>query len=362
VKWTPSGVFRHALCSRRALRSAAAGACLGAAVLLPTPLAEAQVTQVIQVTKDQCIDADTSAQSLRRDGKFTAARDQLQICMSADCPALVRNDCTERFNELDHAQPTMVFDVTDGAGRDLTAIEIKVDGVRLVDHLDGTALPVDPGPHAFTFVAADQPPIERTFVLREGEKGRHEAVAFATTPPSPASAGAAAPSPEAAPGGPLPPSPPLSPSMPAVGSGVPPGAISAAPPSPQAVEALPPPAPPPSAVRIAGFVVGGLGLGGLVAGGVAAGLAAASWNEATSACSPTNCPPSTRSSAETNKDSATSLGNIATVAFIGGGALAAAGLVMILVAPRGAESPSVSVEVSPAMVGTGANVRFAKAF
>src|SRR5207237_2673547 len=43
-------------------------------------------------TKDQCVDADTKAQSLRRDGKLSAARDQLKMCAAQACPELVRDD------------------------------------------------------------------------------------------------------------------------------------------------------------------------------------------------------------------------------------------------------------------------------
>jgi hypothetical protein len=110
------------------------------------------------VTKDQCIDANTQAQSLRRDGKFAAARAQLQACGATACPGLIRDDCARRMDELDRAQPTILFEVKDGSGRDLDAVQVTVDGQPLAERLTGTAFRIDPGSHSFTFTAADQPP------------------------------------------------------------------------------------------------------------------------------------------------------------------------------------------------------------
>jgi hypothetical protein len=48
---------------------------------------------------------------------------------------MVRDDCTRRLDELDKAQPTIVFEAKDGAGRDLTAVQVTVDGKPLVESL-----------------------------------------------------------------------------------------------------------------------------------------------------------------------------------------------------------------------------------
>ncbi|HEY6463332.1 MAG TPA: hypothetical protein VIY73_24365, partial [Polyangiaceae bacterium] len=141
-----------------------------------------------EVTKDQCVDADTQAQNLRRSGKLAAARAQLQTCGDPSCPAMVRDDCSRRTDELEKAQPTVIFDAKDVAGRDLVAVEVSVDGQPLAKALDGTALRVDPGPHVFTFTSAGQPPVTLNLVLREGEKERHERVVVGTPAASPSTA------------------------------------------------------------------------------------------------------------------------------------------------------------------------------
>jgi len=147
---------------------------LAASVAAAFALMSARATA--DVTKDQCVDSNTNAQSLRRDGKFTAARRELVTCGNPSCPALVRDDCARRLDELERVQPSIVIDAKDGAGQDLAAVEVQVDGQTVADHLVGTALRVDPGSHVFTFTVAGKPSVTRTFVLKEGERDRREQV------------------------------------------------------------------------------------------------------------------------------------------------------------------------------------------
>jgi hypothetical protein len=134
----------------------------------------------VEVTKDQCVDADTKAQSLRRDGKLRAAREQLSVCINPGCPGIVRDDCTQRLDELERVQPTIVFDAKDGAGNDLVDVRVTMDGKPLAGKLDGAALLVDPGAHSFSFEVVGLPAVTRSFVLKEGEKSRRERIAMPT--------------------------------------------------------------------------------------------------------------------------------------------------------------------------------------
>jgi len=143
---------------------------------IPVAAGPAPPTTSGDVTKDQCVDANTKAQSLRRSRKLVAARAQLAICADPRCPAMVRDDCTQRVDELEKVQPTIVFDAKDGAGNDLSDVRVSMDGKPFVGKLDGTALAVDPGPHAFTFEVTGQPIVTRGFVLKEGEKLRRERI------------------------------------------------------------------------------------------------------------------------------------------------------------------------------------------
>ena len=87
------------------------------------------------------------------------------------------------MTELERAAPTIVFAAKGPAGNTLRAVQITMDAARLADHLDGSALIVDPGEHVFTLVADGYTTVSKKFVLREGVKGRKEAVTFKSAEP-----------------------------------------------------------------------------------------------------------------------------------------------------------------------------------
>jgi hypothetical protein len=243
---------------------------------------------------DQCIGANAKAQWLRQAGKLAEAREQLQSCAEASCPAMVRDDCVQRLDELERAQPTIAFDVKDSSGNDVSAVAVTVDGRRLVDRLDGRAVAVDSGEHTFTFTIAGQSPASRTLLLHEGEKGRREHVVL----PAPAQA-----------------------SRPQV----------AAEPSPEG--------PHPSPWRAIGLATAGVGVVGL---GVGAALGIVAMNKKGDAGCDSNSVCPTSSSADTLSD-AKSAANASTAFFIVGGVLAASGVSLWLLAPGSAVQAAATV-------------------
>ena len=136
------------------------------------------------VTKQDCVDANTKAQALQRDGKLRAAKEPLLVCASSSCPAIVRDDCTQQLDALNRKLPTLLFEVKDAKGNDVTAVTIMMDGQLLTDRVGAAAIPIDPGEHTFTFTFAGSPPVTKHFLLREGDKDRRERVVFggATAP------------------------------------------------------------------------------------------------------------------------------------------------------------------------------------
>jgi hypothetical protein len=172
---------------RYALR--AASTCVG----LTMALWLVQVPALAQMSKEQCVDANTRGQHLRTDGKLSEAREQLRQCGDPSCPAIVRDDCARRLDDLDRVQPTIAFEVKDPSGADVSAVKVTMDGKLLTERLDGKPLPVDVGERFFTFEVDGQPPVTltRTLVLTEGEKGRRERIvlgggtASASAPVSP---------------------------------------------------------------------------------------------------------------------------------------------------------------------------------
>jgi hypothetical protein len=203
-------------------------------------------------TKDECITDNENGQRLQKEGKLREAKEHLQVCLASSCPKLVRDDCADRLRAVDAAQPSLVFEAKDAAGAPITAVTVTMDGAPLTDHLDGSALVVDPGEHKLAFGAAGMAPIEKTIVVQAGEKNRHEVIVLS------------APQPVAPPAPPTPPPPP------------------------------PPPAPS-SAPPVPAYVALGVGGAGLVVGVLFTGLWASAKSGGNSACVSQSCTSQTAS-------------------------------------------------------------------
>jgi hypothetical protein len=246
-------------------------------------------------TTAQCNAANQQSTKLRTAHSLRQSREQALICSAASCSLTVRTACRKRAADLLKAIPTIVFAANDGAGHELTDVTVSMDGQSLTDHLDGSALSLDPGQHTFTFQVGSQPPVDKPFLINEGEKSRHEAITLAPPPP--------------------PPPPPVVVATPAPGADTGTTGASRGP------------------LRPVGLVLGGVGVAGLIAGGVMGGLAISKWNASQSACgSPSQCPDHAQSVSD--HDSATSLATVSTVMFVAGGVALAAGATLYLVAPK----------------------------
>jgi hypothetical protein len=246
------------------------------------------------VTKAQCVDANTNAQSLRREGKFSEARAMLTICGDPQCPTLVRDDCTRQLDALSQVQPTVVFDAKDPKGTDLSSVRVGVDGRRVAEKLDGTPLPVDRGEHQFSFETDGRRPVTLTLVIKEGEKERRVTVTLVDT------SGAAA-------GG---------------GGG---GGDGGSQPHP------PPPAP--STQKTLGLVAGGAGVVGLGVGTIFGIVAASKWSATRSDCSyGATCP--SYGEAVSDHSATVNAATLSTIGFVAGGALLAAGVALYFTAPH----------------------------
>jgi hypothetical protein len=277
------------------------------------------------VTRAQCIEANGQAQSLRREEKLAQARELLKLCGDPKCPGTVATDCTKRLDELEAAQPTIVFDVKDGSGRDIDVVKVSVDDRPLTEKLDGTPFQVDPGDHSFTFEVEGQPPVTQHFVLTEGQKARHESVVVGPpeAPPAPAPAVVAPASPSEEP--------------------------TAAPSNGRRT------------TRTIGIVLGAAGVAGVATGAVFGLLASSRWSSQQRNCeSSTNC--LDHAQAVSDHSALTTDGAVSTVAFIAGGALLAGGVALFLIGNREpATKPFAALVVSPS-TGAGAALQLKGGF
>lgn len=245
-----------------------------------------------EVTKDQCVDANGEGQQQRRVSKLAAARQQFRTCASPACPAIVRDDCTKRLDEVERAQPTVVFDVKDGRGHDLTGVRVSVDGAALTEHLDGRPLQVDPGEHVFTFETGGRPPLTQTLVIREGERDIHERVVVEPVEPA------------------------ASPSTPVTTS---PGADSSSDPT--------------RSRRVAGAILAVGGVGGVGVGAVFGALTLAKIADQNRDCPSSGCPSESYGQASSDHARAETNRVVSIVGFAAGGALLVSGALLYLLSP-----------------------------
>jgi hypothetical protein len=278
------------------------------------PLVLGGADAAADVSKDECVDSNAMAQSLRRQGRFAEARDRLRICVDAACPSLVRDDCTERLDELDRAQPTVVLNVKDSDGNDVIGVKLTVDGRVVAERLAGSAILLDPGAHTFVFEAAGWQPLSRRFVLMEGEKDRRERVMLIAAPPAAAPSGPTSPTTEPTDG----------PESKAADSG---GGLGTR--------------------RVAAIAAAGVGVASVVTGAVFGLSASAAYDDQKRNCSsPTDCP--NHQQALSDHATMQTDGTWSTVAFVAGGALIAGGAWLFFTGGRSA-SPPPSAMVLPAI-------------
>jgi len=221
----------------------------------------------------------------------------------------------KKFAEIDRRVPKLIVHLLAGAPRDTS---VRRDDVDLGASNFDSPMPVDPGRHGIVATARNHNPRTFSVDLKEGEQKTVEVGPGAET--------------EASSSGP--PIPTMSPTAPA------PGAADGQPP-PASVESR---ATSQSALQPIGLVTAGLGVVGLGVGGFF-GLQAMSKKSDAGCSADKVCP--NDAAANTFRD-ATSDGNLSTIFFVAGGVLAAGGLTLWLIAPKG-EGRVVAMQAVPSV-------------
>jgi hypothetical protein len=260
----------------------------------------------------ECLAANESSIKLRAQRELRAARTQLLVCASTSCPADIRAECARRVDEINRALPSLVFEAKGSDGADLASVKVTMDGKALAERLDGSAILVDPGEHKFLFETANQRPVEKTLVVREGERGRHERVAFGTSPARSEASTAASSS---------------------IGGGGSTGGGSQ---------------------RTVGLVTAGVGTAALATGVVFGLLAKSAKSDYESHCGaaigapdPSFCD----ATGISGHDDASSKATLSTLFFVGGGVATVAGVVLFLTGSNGGASTQVGIAPGRVYVG-----------
>lgn len=253
-----------------------------------------------------CVDGAEKALALRDQGKLKEALASLAICSDPSCPQEVSSECSRRIEAINRALPSIVLAAKDGSGNNLSRVKVSIDGALAAEVLDGRPLTVNPGEHTFRFEVIGQAPLEKKFVVREGEKDWRETVTI----------------------------------------GLPAVAQTTSPPPPTTLP--PPPPPPPSSWngrKTLAVVTGAAGLVGVGLGigfGAFASSAQSSEKNHCSSASCTNYPQAVEDYNTANKDATGS-----TIFWIAGAVFLAGGIVLWVTAPSGSSSSGRGLRLTP---------------
>jgi hypothetical protein len=131
---------------------------------------------------EACAAAFEAGQARRQRGQLSVALRELETCAVATCPAAVANECTAWYEKVQAAMPSIQVAATDPQGVDTLAVRVLAGERVLAERLDTRAILLDPGEHRLRFELSGAQAVERTVVLREGEKQRRIEVRFVAQP------------------------------------------------------------------------------------------------------------------------------------------------------------------------------------
>jgi hypothetical protein len=128
--------------------------------------------------KRECAAQHEQAQVLRNGGRLIESVAAMRSCSQQSCPAAVREDCVQWFEEVKRSIPSVVVTARSGE-LDQVDVRVSIDGKLALSHLDGQPLELNPGAHKFRFECPGFEPVERQVLLSPGEKLRPISVSFA---------------------------------------------------------------------------------------------------------------------------------------------------------------------------------------
>jgi len=119
-----------------------------------------------------CAEHYEAAQVDAKTGKLRSAVRHAVSCAQDSCPAYVRADCLRFADEYKAQTPSIIIVARDVKGCDTTDVKVSVDGVVVLEKVDGRALEVDPGEHLVAVEVSGLPVEEQRIVATQSQKDR----------------------------------------------------------------------------------------------------------------------------------------------------------------------------------------------
>jgi hypothetical protein len=145
----------------------------------PPPRETSAKSRSSSFPEDQaCLSAFRGAEASEQAGHLRAAKERLFLCGQPLCPRAIRNQCAVRYTQIEADIPSVVLVVQDNSGTPQSDIQVAADGEPLASHLDGRALPMDPGLHRFTFSKSGEVIARQSVMIAQGQRNRLVAVSL----------------------------------------------------------------------------------------------------------------------------------------------------------------------------------------
>lgn len=142
--------------------------CIFACILLPPSLWTLVASDARAADRRRaCVAASTEGQTLSQDDKLLEARDELRICASERCPAVMRSYCTRWLAALEARIPNVIVRAQDASGADVLDAQATIDGKPVQI---GRPEAVDPGEHEVAVERSDGTHEQRKILVVDGDE------------------------------------------------------------------------------------------------------------------------------------------------------------------------------------------------
>lgn len=158
----------------RRVRAAAttSGAAWEAAATVSSHAPARSRARAVPRSESPCVAAFRVADENEKAGRLSVARQHWLKCARATCGSFLKQECTNRYTQLESDIPSVVPVVTDETGTPRVDVEVQIDGEVAASQLDGRALPLDPGLHEFTFSVGGKAFSRQKVMIAQGQRNR----------------------------------------------------------------------------------------------------------------------------------------------------------------------------------------------